>query len=238
MLTTPIVARFHNSAASSSATAMLKLARSLSLRLRTTCRRSFNDCAASMWISSVRNAITSEAGVSLRQRFRGDLLRYKCFNHIAGFDVAVIRDRDAALHAIAHLAGVVFKAPQRADFASENYRVVTEKPDLGITLDQAIRYRASSNGANFWNTERFLDQRASLVNFLECRFQKAGHGPFDLILQLVNDRVQPDVHFFLLGQFLRFAFWTDVESDDDRIRSRSQQDVALCDRAYARTQKL
>ena len=55
----------------------------------------------------------------------------------------------------------------------------------------------------------------------------------DLVLQLVDDRVQPDLHAFLLGQFGGLALRPNVEADDDRVRRRCQQDVALGDRADA-----
>ena len=48
--------------------------------------------------------------------------------------------------------------------------------------------------------------------------------------------MQPDVDFFLLGQFLRLALRTHVEADDDGVRSRSQQHIGLGDRAHAGAQ--
>ena len=67
---------------------------------------------------------------------------------------------------------------------------------------------------------------AALVGFLDRRLEQAGHGLLDLVLQFVNDRVQADIDFFLVGEFLRFAFRTHVEADDDRVRGRGQQHVA------------
>src|SRR6202166_2965109 len=141
MLTTPIVARFHSSAASSSATDTLKLARSRSFKLRTTWRLSLIDCAASMWSSRVRKAImqwsvasgqwpeklpfdwpliTDHWALFLSDYFRGNPLGHKGLDHVADFDVAVVGDRDAALHAVGDLFGVVFKAPQGSYFTFED----------------------------------------------------------------------------------------------------------------------
>src|SRR5690348_9977565 len=109
MLTTPMVARFHNSALSNSATDTLKLVRRRSLRLRTTWRRSFSDCAASMLSSRVRKAIIQSLVVRywslaevFRQRpttklgdhFGGNTLSDERFDHVANFDIAVIGDGD------------------------------------------------------------------------------------------------------------------------------------------------
>src|SRR3977135_2100763 len=50
--------------------------------------------------------------VGLGHRFRGNLFRHEGFDHVADFDVAVIRDRNTALHAVGDLRGVVFEAAQ------------------------------------------------------------------------------------------------------------------------------
>src|SRR5580700_2925447 len=108
MLTTPMVARFHTGLGSSSATETLKLPRSRSFRLRTTCRLSLSDCAASMWSSSVRKAIkgsfrfpvltlrhwkleTRNWKPALSNHFRGNSLGRESFDHVADLDVSIIR---------------------------------------------------------------------------------------------------------------------------------------------------
>src|ERR1700674_1060545 len=143
MLTTPKVARFHNPDAPSSATATLKCARSRSFRLRTTCRLSLRDCAASMRSSRVRKAImrssvvglwslanhfwhgrtTNDERRPLHHSFRCDLLGHEGLDHVADFNVAIVGDGDAAFHAVGYLAGVVFEAAQRVDFAFEDHHV-------------------------------------------------------------------------------------------------------------------
>ena len=92
------------------------------------------------------------------------------------------------------------------------------------------------DGADLADAEHFAHLRAALVHFLEHRLQHAGHGALDLVGQLVDDRVQPDVDFFLLGHGLRRALRPDVEADDDRVRRRRQQHVGFGDRADARVQ--
>src|SRR5215469_13812919 len=59
--------------------------------------------------------------------------------------------------------------------------------------------------------------------------KQAAHGTLDLVLQLVDDRVQADIHFLLLRELLRLAFGAHVEADDDRVRCRSQQHVTFGD---------
>src|SRR5579872_56388 len=252
MLTTPTVARFHNPLASSSATATLKWARRRSFKLRTTCRLSLSDCAASILSSRVRKAIIERRRrsavvgrwqnlapevpttddkrpmtISLRHRFSGDFFSGEGFNHVADFDVSVVGDGDAAFHAVGDLAGIVLEAAKRPDFAFEDDHVVAQQSDFGVAFDQPIDDRAAGHGANFWNAEGLANFGASLIGFFDGRFEQAGHGALDLILQFVNDRVQPDVDLFLIGQFLRLAFGAHVEPDDDGIRSRGQQHIGF-----------
>src|SRR5690348_13066076 len=152
MLTTPMVARFHSSAASSSATETLKLMRSRSFKLRTTCLRSLIDCAASMWSSRVRKAIgiSFEFQVSsfgkaciansreywkpetenlklLADYFGSDPRRNIGLDDGADLDVAIIRERDAALHPVGDFFCVVFDAPQRSNLAFDHDHVVAEQ---------------------------------------------------------------------------------------------------------------
>src|SRR6185312_3147594 len=107
---------------------------------------------------------------------------------------------------------------------------------FGVALDEAIAYAAAGNGTNFRDTEGFQNFRAALIVFLEYRFEQAGHGTLDFILQLVNDRVQADIHFFLIRQFLSFALRAHVEPDDDGVRSGSQKHVTFGNRTHARAQ--
>src|SRR5437660_1538907 len=103
MLTTPRVARCHRSDGSSSATATLNLARRRSLRLRKTCRLSLSECAPSMRSSMVRKPMGIKQGnftdrstaQGLRHDFSGDALGDEALNHVAHFDVPIIRDGNA-----------------------------------------------------------------------------------------------------------------------------------------------
>ena len=60
----------------------------------------------------------------LRHHFGCDALGHKSFNHVADLDVTVVRDRDTALHSVRDLAGVIFEAAQRPDFAFEHHHIV------------------------------------------------------------------------------------------------------------------
>ena len=148
-------------------------------------------------------------------------------------DVTVVCDADAALHAIRYFPGIVLEAPQRSDFALEDDHVVAQQAYIRITLDQAVRHQATSDGTDLGNAEGLANLGASQVRFLDDRFEQTGHRALHFVLQFVDDRVQADVNLLLLGQFLRLAFRANVEADDDGVRRGRQQHVGLGDRAYA-----
>src|SRR5579862_4843826 len=194
MLTIPIVARCQRPFGSISATDTLKWARSRSLRLRTTWRLSFRECAPSMHSSRVRKAINSSlkrCGGTMppqypagRRRyfsrlsgaqFDGDALGGEGFDHIAHLHVTVIRDRDTALHAVAHFAGVVLEAAERSDFALVHDHVVAQQADFGVALDQAVLHHATGHGTHLGDAEGIANFGAALIGFLDLRLEQAGH---------------------------------------------------------------
>src|SRR3954470_13013301 len=91
-----MVARFHTDCVSGSisATDTLNAARSLSFTERTTCRLSFSDCACSIRISRVSDAMGKETSVSRRSRHRVAHRRHRhdlaAYDHCA--DLARVAD--------------------------------------------------------------------------------------------------------------------------------------------------
>src|SRR5271170_8007432 len=85
----------------------------------------------------------------LSNYFRGNPFRSKSLDHISNLDVAVVGDRDAALHAIRNLAGIILEAPQRSHLALEHLHVVAQQSHFGIALDQAIAHPATGDSPNF-----------------------------------------------------------------------------------------
>src|SRR5258708_38913500 len=88
-----------------------------------------------------------------RNYFRGNPFGHKGLDYITDLDVAVVGDRDAALHAVCHLAGVVLKASQRTNFALEYLYIVAQQADFRVSLDQAIAHATASDPADFRYTE-------------------------------------------------------------------------------------
>src|SRR5579885_1412629 len=159
--------------------------------------------------------------------FGGNALGNKCLDHIADLDVPVVRDGDAALHAIAHFTGVIFEAPQRANLASKDHDIVAQQADLGIALDDAVGNSATRHSSDFRDTESLQYVGTALVRFFNCGLEQAGHGALHLVLQFVNDRMQSDIDFFLLSEFLGLAFRANIEAYNDGIGRGCEQNIAL-----------
>src|SRR5262249_50248015 len=163
---------------------------------------------------------------------RCDALGDKRFDHVAFLYVIEVGDVDAAFHAVAHLAGVVFEALERADLAFVDLYAVAHQPDLGLALDHAIEHVAAGNRSGLGHAEGLAHLGPAQVGFLDDRLEQAGHGFLDLVLQLINDRMQPDIDLLHVRQLLRLALRTNVEADDHRVGSGGQQHVILIDGPY------
>src|ERR1700690_1164320 len=117
---------------------------------------------------------------------------------VTDFYVAVVRDRDAALHTVGDLASVVFKAPQRTDFAFEHHHVVAQQTNLRVALDGSVRNAATGNHPDLRNAEGFEHLGASLIGFLNDGLQQPGPGTLNFLLELVDDPLQADIAFSLV----------------------------------------
>ena len=174
----------------------------------------------------------------LGDAFGGDFFGYEGFDYVADFNVAVVGDGDAAFHAGADFGGIVFEAAERGDFAFEDDDIVAEEADFGVALDVAVGDAAAGDGADLGDAESFEYVGAALVNLFDGGLEEAGHGALHLVLQFVNDGVETDVDFFLVGEFLRFALGANVEADDDGVGRGGEEHVGFGDGADAGAEEL
>src|SRR5262249_56535562 len=65
-------------------------------------------------------------------------LRHKGLNDVTFLDIIRITDVDPAFHAIAHFAGIVFEALERANFAFIHLDPVTPQPPFTVALHYSI----------------------------------------------------------------------------------------------------
>src|SRR6478672_5478341 len=173
-----------------------------------------------VWVRLAPNPITRLLNYQFVLRdahLRSDALGHKGLNHVAFLYVIEVLEVNTALHAVADFAGIVLKTPERTDLAFVNLHAIAHQANIGIALDDAVQHIAAGDGACLGYAERIANFRAALVGFLDDGLKQAQHGFLDLVLQLVNDRVQADIDFFHVRQLLRFALRTDIEADNHRI---------------------
>src|SRR6266481_5406627 len=109
-------------------------------------------------------------------QFGCDPLGDEGFHHVALLHIVEVADSDAALHAVAHLTGIIFEAPERTDFAFVNLYSVAEKANVGVALDYAIDHVAAGDRPDLRHFERIAYFGASKVGFLDDGLEQAGHG--------------------------------------------------------------
>src|SRR5713101_865049 len=251
-VTIPTTDRCHASWCSSSATATLKSRRSLSFKLRRTCRLSFSDCASGMcssrvsrptgmWRSGGQSGGLFLAGgpAALSGGFRGaHLANAEAFQDIADLDVVEIGDTCAAFKTSANFAGVILEALQGVELRRIDHRAFTQHAHLRVAFQDAIDHVAACNRPRALNAERVAYFRAAQVRFCDHWLQQTFHSLLQLVGNFVDDGVRADVHVFLLRQVQRLAVWPHSERDHNRAGCGSQQHVIFRDRADARTDDL
>src|SRR6267154_5337822 len=188
IVTIPTTDLCHVSWCSSSATATLKSRRSLSFKLRRTCRLSFSDCASGMcssrvsrptgmWHSGGQSGGLFLAGggpAALSGGFRGaHLANAEAFQDIADLDVVEISDTCAAFKTSANFAGVILEALQRVELRRIDHRAFTQHAHLRVALQDAIDHVAARNRARALDAERVAHFRAAQIRFRDYRFEQA-----------------------------------------------------------------
>src|SRR5713226_4920575 len=148
IVTIPTTDLCHVSWCSSSATATLKSRRSLSFKLRRTCRLSLSDCASGMCSSGGQLGGLFLAGgpAALSGGFRSaHLSNAEAFQDIANLHVVEIGDACAAFKPSANFAGVILESLQRVEFRSVDHRAFTQHADLRVAFQDAIDHVAPRN---------------------------------------------------------------------------------------------
>src|SRR5579859_5138592 len=180
-VTAASTARCQRSWQSISATDTLNLLCSRSRNPFTTCRFSFSE-----WEFSSRNSSVSTPIVAIghtrahsREHLGRHLLARERFQNVPRLDVTKVFDGHAALHAVAHLADIVFEPPQRAHFPGVDYHVVAQQANVASPLQIAVLHEAARHHPNFADAERVAHLGLALVHLAEHGRQQASHGAFD-----------------------------------------------------------
>src|SRR5258707_13363393 len=74
-------------------------------------------------------------------------------DHVAGLDVVIVGERDAALEARLHFAGVILEALERIDLAGVDQHVVAQQTYVVVAADDAVIHITPSHAADLRNPE-------------------------------------------------------------------------------------
>src|SRR5258708_38734168 len=144
-----------------------------------------------------------------------NLLGDESFQNIELIDIVEAGQRDAALEAVLHFAGIVLETLQSADLAGVNHFALANHANLGGARNPAIGNVATGDRADLGDAEDLANLGPALVDFLEHRRQQTGHGALHLVHHVVNDGMNANVDLLALGGSLRIAVRLYVEANDD-----------------------
>src|SRR5437660_32447 len=226
---------------STSAIEALNLARSPPTMCRTTCRLSLSDVAPGTR-KSYRAMPTNMGYPPDRGRawkrpglVPDHLADLEVLDHIAFLDVVEVLESDTALEAGRNLPGVVLEAPQRGDPAGVDHGAVPHEARPGAPDDLSLGDVASGHGRPR-DLERGPYLRRAEQHLLLLGGQQALQGGADVVEELVDDLVGPDVHTLPLAELAGAGVRTHAEADHDGVGGLGQRDVALADRPHAPAQ--
>src|SRR5690606_31067727 len=134
-----------------------------------------------------------------------------------------------ALKTLAHFANVVAHDLQRADLAVKDLVVVADHAHPRVPADFTLHHFAPGDLADLRNVKDCQDFGSPEVDLAEGGGQHALERLLDVFGQAVDDVVQADRNAFRLGQPARARIRGDVEADHNRVRGRSEHDVAFAD---------
>src|SRR5262249_61830082 len=93
-----------------------------------------------------------------------------------------------------------------------------DQPHTTTALDCPLLHVAPRHCANLGYSKSLAHLGPAQISFLDDGLEQSSHGFFDLVLKLVDDRVQADIYLLHFRQLLRLALRPDVEADNHRIR--------------------
>src|SRR3990167_4274404 len=164
-----------------------------------------------------------------------DLLDGEALDHVADLDVLEAGEHHAAFLADGDFVDLVLEALERLQGAQfQDHDVLTDDPDLGALADHAFGDLTAGDLADLADVEGLQNLGVAKEGFALDRGQHAREHAFDVVQQVVDDRVVADLDPFALGQGSRLGRGPDVEADDRRAGALGQHDVAFADRAGAR----
>ena len=191
-------------------------------------------CRRSSSTRSVRWLIDSPAaGAAQLAERAADRLRGEAFDDVALHDVVEVGEADAALVVLLDLADVVAEPAERLDPVGGDD--LGAPPDAGVAAadDPAVGDERAGDDRALADADDLADLRPTLDDLDDLRLEQALERRLDVVGELVDDVVEPDVDALGLGGAAGGLGDLRVEADDDRVRRGRQHDVVVGDVAGA-----
>ena len=110
---------------------------------------------------------------------------------------------------------------------------VPDQSDLSVSLYDALIDVASADDTDARYLEGISDDSLAQDFFLVFRIEHALHGCLDIVDDVVNDSVEPDLDIGGLSLVSYSRCRSYVKADDDRVGCLGEHDVGFIDGTYA-----
>ena len=145
---------------------------------------------------------TKLATQNLIQTGRSHLFFDIRFDHVAQFEIVEAIQRDTTFIPLLHFAHVIFKAAQTANRSIKDDDVIADQPRLRSAFDEAIQHIRTRNRTNPRYANDVAHFSLAEHSFLDGRIQHTDHGIANFFFDFIYDRMQANIHIFLLGRFI------------------------------------
>src|SRR5262249_28107307 len=162
-----------------------------------------------------------------------DLPRLVALEHVAFLHVVEAVEEDSALEAFTDLAHIVLEALQLRDRSLVDHGSVADDPHARAAANDTARDHAAGDRSEPRHLEERTHLRLAQRLLLLDRPEHADERLLDVVREVVDHTVRPDLDVFALRETARLRVRPDVESDDHRVRCGSEHDVVLRDTADA-----
>src|ERR1700733_591151 len=147
----------------------------------------------------------------------GDLALVVGLNDVAVLEVLEVGEPDTALEARCDLAHIVLEAAQRVDRTLPDDGALAQEAHLRAAGDLAVAHVAPGHGADPGHPEDLAHLGLARDDLLVDRGEQTEHGRLNVLEQLVDDFVGPDLDVGRLGQLTRALVGPHVEPDDGGV---------------------